>query len=134
MCIPYRIEISSPYYYNCSLCNVYFEKYIEYSGCNHKFCKSCKKKYNIKYFFGCWTSVQRKKVLPLLEKYNVRLFYSVSYEGLECTNNIYHFGALPNQSLRPCTLYIFSKYDYKDIYMDSKQFNIEDKSFFDKLK
>ena len=24
--------------------------------------------------------------------------------------------------------------DYKDIYMDSKQFNIEDKSFFDKLK
>ena len=49
MCVPYRIEISSPYYYNCSLCNVYFEKYIEYTGCNHKFCKSCKKKYNIKY-------------------------------------------------------------------------------------
>ena len=83
----------------------------------YKWVEECVKKYNIKYFFGCWTSVQRKKVLPLLEKYNVRLFYSVSYEGLECTNNIYHFGALPNQSLRPCTLYIFSKYDYKDIYI-----------------
>jgi len=97
----------------------------------YKWVEECIKKYNVKYFFGCWTSVQRKKVLPLLEKYNARLFYSVSYEGLECTNNIYHFGALPNQLLRPCTLYIFSKYNYKDIYIIKE--NILKQNIFSKI-
>ena len=31
--------------------------------------------------FGCWTSVSRKSVLPVFEKDNGLLFYSVQYEG-----------------------------------------------------
>ena len=33
--------------------------------------------------FGCWTSVSRKSVLPVFEKYKGLLFYAVQYEGEE---------------------------------------------------
>jgi urea transport system substrate-binding protein len=33
--------------------------------------------------FGCWTSVSRKSVLPVLEEMNGLLFYPVQYEGEE---------------------------------------------------
>ena len=35
----------------------------------------------VKAVFGCWTSVSRKSVLPVLEEYNGLLFYPVKYEG-----------------------------------------------------
>ena len=31
--------------------------------------------------FGCWTSVSRKSVLPVIEELNLLLFYPVQYEG-----------------------------------------------------
>ena len=33
--------------------------------------------------FGCWTSVSRKSVLPVVEETNSLLFYPVQYEGEE---------------------------------------------------
>ena len=33
--------------------------------------------------FGCWTSVSRKSVLPVVEELNGLLFYPVQYEGQE---------------------------------------------------
>ena len=66
-----------------------------------KWVEECVKKYNTKYFFGCWRSSERKKILNVIEKYNIRLFYPVFYEGFECINNIYYFGATPNQQLIP---------------------------------
>jgi urea transport system substrate-binding protein len=33
--------------------------------------------------FGCWTSVSRKSVLPVVEELNGLLFYPVQYEGEE---------------------------------------------------
>ncbi|NBQ82544.1 MAG: urea ABC transporter substrate-binding protein, partial [Betaproteobacteria bacterium] len=33
--------------------------------------------------FGCWTSVSRKSVLPVVEEMNGLLFYPVQYEGEE---------------------------------------------------
>ena len=33
--------------------------------------------------FGCWTSVSRKSVLPVIEELNGLLFYPVQYEGEE---------------------------------------------------
>ena len=35
--------------------------------------------------FGCWTSVSRKSVLPVVEEMNGLLFYPVQYEGEEAT-------------------------------------------------
>ena len=78
----------------------------------------CVKKYNIKYFFGCWRSNERKKIIPLLIKYNLRLFYPNQYEGFECINNIYYFGPTINQQLIPGLKYMFSQFlDKKDVYV-----------------
>ena len=36
---------------------------------------------NVDVILGCWTSVSRKSVLPVIEELNGLLFYSVQYEG-----------------------------------------------------
>lgn len=83
-----------------------------------KWVEECVKKYNIKYFFGCWRSSERRQVLPILEKYNARLFYPLQYEGLEASKNVYYFGACLNQQLIPGLKYIFDTfYYYQDVYI-----------------
>jgi len=47
--------------------------------------------------FGCWTSVSRKSVLPVIEELNGLMFYPVQYEGEESSKNIFYTGASPNQ-------------------------------------
>jgi len=80
--------------------------------------EECVNKYNIKYFFGCWRSSERKQVIPILKKYNVRLFYPLEYEGYESCENIYYFGSTPNQHLIPALKYIFGTYHfYHDVYV-----------------
>lgn len=49
---------------------------------------------------GLYTSACRKMVLPVLDKYNVLLFYPTLYEGEELSRNIFYCGALPNQQLQ----------------------------------
>ena len=39
--------------------------------------------------FGCWTSVSRKSVLPVIEELNGLLFYPVQYEGEESQRNVF---------------------------------------------
>ena len=39
--------------------------------------------------FGCWTSVSRKSVLPVVEELNGVLFYPVQYEGEESSRNVF---------------------------------------------
>lgn len=83
-----------------------------------KWIEHCVKNYNVKYFFGCWKSSTRKAVLDTLKKYNVRLFYPLQYEGVECDQNVYYFGSTPNQQIVPAIDYYFSKYEkIKDVYI-----------------
>ena len=42
--------------------------------------------------FGCWTSVSRKSVLPVIEELNGLLFYPVQYEGEESSRNVFYTG------------------------------------------
>ncbi|MDO9360585.1 MAG: transporter substrate-binding protein, partial [Polaromonas sp.] len=42
--------------------------------------------------FGCWTSVSRKSVLPVVEEMNGLLFYPVQYEGEELSKNVFYTG------------------------------------------
>ncbi|MEK6734091.1 MAG: urea ABC transporter substrate-binding protein [Pseudomonadota bacterium] len=58
--------------------------------------------------FGCWTSVSRKFVLPVVEKYNGLLFYPVQFEGQEQSSNIMYTGATPNQQAIPAVEYLMS--------------------------
>ena len=69
--------------------------------------------------FGCWTSISRKAVKPIFEKYNGLLFYPVQYEGLEESPNIIYTGATPNQQLIPAAEYLLSKAggEYEKFYL-----------------
>ena len=67
--------------------------------------------------FGCWTSVSRKSVLPVIEaKYSYDenpyggglLFYPVQYEGEEQSPNVFYTGATPNEQLIPAAAYMMS--------------------------
>jgi urea transport system substrate-binding protein len=59
--------------------------------------------------FGCWTSVSRKSVLPVVEELNGLLFYPVQYEGEELSKNVFYTGAAPNQQAIPAIEYLMSK-------------------------
>ncbi len=56
--------------------------------------------------FGCWTSVSRKSVLPVIEELNGLMFYPVQYEGEESSKNVFYTGAAPNQQAIPAVDYL----------------------------
>lgn len=59
--------------------------------------------------FGCWTSVSRKSVLPVIEEMNGLLFYPVQYEGEESSKNVFYTGAAPNQQAIPAVNYLMNE-------------------------
>ena len=63
--------------------------------------------------FGCWTSVSRKSVLPVVEQLNGILYYPVQYEGQECSRNIFYSGAAPNQQAIPAVDYFMTQLGIK---------------------
>jgi len=58
--------------------------------------------------FGCWTSVSRKSVLPVIEELDSILFYPVQYEGEESSKNVFYTGAAPNQQAIPAVDYLMN--------------------------
>jgi len=63
--------------------------------------------------FGCWTSVSRKSVLPVVEELNGLLFYPVQYEGEESSYNVFYTGASPNQQAIPAVDYLMEESEVK---------------------
>ncbi len=61
--------------------------------------------------FGCWTSVSRKSILPVVEELNSVVFYPVQYEGEESSKNVFYTGAAPNQQAIPAVDYLMSESD-----------------------
>jgi len=59
--------------------------------------------------FGCWTSVSRKSVLPVIEELNGLMFYPVQYEGEESSKNVFYTGAAPNQQAIPAVDYLMDE-------------------------
>lgn len=59
--------------------------------------------------FGCWTSVSRKSVLPVVEELNGILFYPIQYEGEESSKNVFYTGAAPNQQAIPAVDYLLKQ-------------------------
>ena len=59
--------------------------------------------------FGCWTSVSRKSVLPVVEELNGILFYPVQYEGEGSSKNVFYTGAAPNQQAIPAVDYLLKQ-------------------------
>jgi len=63
--------------------------------------------------YGCWTSVSRKSVLPVIEELNGMLFYPVQYEGEESSKNVFYTGAAPNQQAIPAVDYLMTEVGVK---------------------
>ena len=63
--------------------------------------------------FGCWTSVSRKSVLPVIEELNGLMFYPVQYEGEESSKNVFYTGAAPNQQAIPAVDYLMNEVGVK---------------------
>ena len=59
--------------------------------------------------FGCWTSVSRKSVLPVYEKYKNLLFYPVQHEGEEMSPNIFYTAEAVNQQAIPAVDYLLKE-------------------------
>jgi urea transport system substrate-binding protein len=66
--------------------------------------------------FGCWTSVSRKSVLPVYEKYNGLLFYPVQYEGEEMSPNIFYTAEAVGQQAIPAVDYLIEE-GYTKFYL-----------------
>ena len=66
-------------------------------------------KEKVSVIFGCWTSVSRKSVLPVIEELNGLLFYPVQYEGEESSKNVFYTGAAPNQQAIPAVDYLMDE-------------------------
>lgn len=71
--------------------------------------KELLEKEKVDVIFGCWTSVSRKSVLPVMEELNGLLFYPVQYEGEESSKNVFYTGAAPNQQAIPAVDYLMSE-------------------------
>ena len=67
--------------------------------------------------FGCWTSVSRKSVLPVIEEYNSLLFYPVQYEGEEQSLNVFYTASSPNQQLVPAAQFAIDELEAKKFYL-----------------
>ncbi len=56
--------------------------------------------------FGCWTSVSRKSVLPVVEQENGLLFYPLHFEGDENSKNVVYVNSPPASSVLPAVDYL----------------------------
>ncbi|MBR0933708.1 transporter substrate-binding domain-containing protein [Bradyrhizobium jicamae] len=57
---------------------------------------------------GCCLSTSRKRVVPVVERYNGVLLYPSVYEGFEYSPNVLYGGAVPNQVIVPLLEYLFT--------------------------
>lgn len=58
--------------------------------------------------FGCWTSVSRKSVLPVVEQNNGLLYYPLHFEGEENSKNVVYLNSPPASSVLPALDYLMS--------------------------
>jgi urea transport system substrate-binding protein len=67
--------------------------------------------------FGCWTSVTRKAVKPIIEEYDHLLVYPVQYEGMESSPCIIYMGEVPNQQIIPAVEWAVRTMGKKRFYL-----------------
>jgi len=56
--------------------------------------------------FGCWTSVSRKSVLPVVEQEDALLYYPLHFEGEENSPNVVYLNSPPSSSVLPAVEYL----------------------------
>jgi branched-chain amino acid transport system substrate-binding protein len=66
-------------------------------------------KHHVNVIFGCCLSASRKRVLPVVERFNGILFYPSVYEGFEYSPNVIYGGAVPNQLVLPLMQHLYAE-------------------------
>jgi urea transport system substrate-binding protein len=59
--------------------------------------------------FGCWTSVSRKSVLPVVEQADALLYYPLHFEGEENSKNVVYLNSPPSSSVLPAIEYLMGE-------------------------
>jgi len=59
--------------------------------------------------FGCWTSVSRKSVLPVVEQNDALLYFPLHFEGEENSKNVIYLNSPPSSSVLPAVEYLMSE-------------------------
>jgi urea transport system substrate-binding protein len=59
--------------------------------------------------FGCWTSVSRKSVLPVVEQADALLYYPLHFEGEENSKNVVYLNSPPSSSVLPAVEYLMGE-------------------------
>lgn len=62
-----------------------------------------------KALFGCWTSVSRKSVLPVVEQNDGLLYYPLHFEGEENSDSVVYMNSPPASSVLPALEYMMSE-------------------------
>ncbi len=62
-----------------------------------------------KALFGCWTSVSRKSVLPVVEQNDALLYYPLHFEGEENSDSVVYMNSPPASSVLPALEYMMSE-------------------------
>jgi urea transport system substrate-binding protein len=63
--------------------------------------KELVEEHKVPVIFGGWRSVDRKAMIPIVEKADALLFYPLQYEGNESSRNVFYGGLTPNQQILP---------------------------------
>ncbi|MBL1421604.1 MAG: transporter substrate-binding domain-containing protein [Alphaproteobacteria bacterium] len=82
----------------------------------HRMCEDMLRRDKCKQIMGTITSIGRKEVTPIIEKYDALLWYTSPYEGFEVCENIIYTGAAPNQHILPLFEHMFTHFG-KNTYL-----------------
>ncbi|NRA87857.1 MAG: transporter substrate-binding domain-containing protein [Rhizobiales bacterium] len=82
----------------------------------HKMCEGMLRHDKCKQIIGSITSIGRKEITPIIEKYDALLWYTSPYEGFEVCENIIYTGAAPNQHIIPLFEHMFTHFG-KNAYL-----------------
>jgi len=64
---------------------------------------------NVAALYGCWTSVSRKSVLPVVEQEDGLLYYPLHFEGDENSKNVVYVNSPPASSVLPAVDYLMGE-------------------------
>jgi len=73
----------------------------------------------VRIIFGCYTSLQRKAVLPEVEAYRGLLFYPTFYEGYEYSDRCFYGGASANQNAVALARYLIENHGRRFLLVGS---------------
>ena len=76
----------------------------------HRMIEAMLRRHGCRHVVGTITSIGRKEVIPIIEKYDALLWYILPYEGFEICENVIYTGAAPNQHILPLFAHMLPNY------------------------